>query len=106
MKEENERMNVCGDKVRGFYRPPAATMVVGRRKLLALVANDRLLGISVTWLPPPATLTNILTNNIRVIKGDDALSCAFFSFTIINLSQVIVHARQRIQSEIPPRFVV
>lgn len=29
------------DKERGFYRPPAATMVVGRRKLLALVANDR-----------------------------------------------------------------
>lgn len=36
-REEEER----SDKVRGFYRPPAATMVVGRRKLLALVANDR-----------------------------------------------------------------
>lgn len=34
----------CSDKVRGFYRPPAAMMVVGRRKLLALVANDRRLG--------------------------------------------------------------
>lgn len=36
-----QRLRRKSDKKRGFYRPPAATMVVGRRKLLALVANDR-----------------------------------------------------------------
>lgn len=102
MKEENERRNVCGDKVRGFYRPPAATMVVGRRKLLALVANDRLLEISATWLRALAASLNILTNNSQiVIKGDhvSVVYYFFFFFTIISFT----HQRiQGIQETVTP----
>lgn len=42
-------------------------MVVGRRKLLALVANDRRFKRSRTWFRLTAPL-NILTNNILIIK--------------------------------------
>ena len=73
---------MCGDKVRGFYRPPAATMVVGRRKLLALVANDRLLEISAALAAP----LNILRNNSRVIKGDH-VSVAHFLLLPLFLSR-------------------
>lgn len=44
-------------------------MVVGRRKLLALVVNDRRFERSSTWFSLTAPL-NILTNNIRIIKRD------------------------------------
>ena len=33
------RLEKRDNKDRGFYRPPAATKVVGRRKLLALVVH-------------------------------------------------------------------
>lgn len=69
MKEKrNGKRRKRSDKVRGFYRPPAATMVVGRRKLLALVANDR--------RPERSTLRDsdfveyFNIRNIHVIKKD------------------------------------
>lgn len=68
-KKGKREEETYSDKVRGFYRPPAATMVVGRRKLLALVANDRRFERSRTWFSLTAPL-NILTNDIRIIKRD------------------------------------
>lgn len=90
-EKRREKRNVCGDKVRGFYRPPAVTTVVGRRKLLALVANDHRLGGRPANCLLAASL-NILMNNIRVIN--DTTSQPLYIFSLLSVSLVhcfIVH---------------